>query len=186
MSSLTPDDRCTQDRLWPTTLAVLLGTAMAIACLPKEDDDDDERDGDSSSYSYRYGSSYSDTEDAAGFGPEDVTVELHAEGLRLRLVDAPAAFDFGVVQTAGCTDDCWTAESCLPSAHGVSVCHDAGTTGVVLDRVSGTDVLEASRTTRTSSALAEQLTFLLDDGATCYTWGHAPAQVAELLGCTIW
>jgi len=172
------------DSLTRSTLVVLAGTALAIACLPKEDDDDD--GGDSGGY-YSYGySSSGQRMEAPGFGPEDVAVSLTREGLVVRLLEPTPGLTMGLAQTGDCDGDCWVAESCTADAIGGAVCHDLSEDGVVLLPVSATDQVLPSHTTRVTPGQQGFLTFMLDDGAQCYTWGHDPTFYAERYGCSVW
>jgi hypothetical protein len=178
------------DNLLRSTVAVLSATALAVACLPKEEKKDDDR-GESGFYSYSsysYGTTYSDARgDSSGFGPADVTVAITDEGVTVRLVDPPSPMTFGFAQTGDCEGDtCWLAESCASNTSGPAVCHDITSTQLQLAHVSAADHLVPSSTTMVTPALLGALTFVLDGGDACYTWGHNPDFYAQTFGCTVW
>jgi len=179
------------DNLLRSTVAIISATALAVACLPKEDNNNDEQ-GESGFYgysSYSYGTTYSGNarDDSAGFGPADVTVAITDEGLTLRLVDAPSPMTFGYAQTGDCEGDtCWQAESCASNTSGPAVCHDVTSNLLQLAHVSAADHLVPSSTTMVTPGMLGSLTFVLDGGDACYTWGHNPDYYAQNFGCTLW
>jgi len=172
------------DPLLQSTLAVLAATAVAVACLPEEDDTRDEGSDSWGRYTYYYSTS---GQRSAEFGPEDVTVALTSHGLTLRVVDAPDTMHFGFAQTGDCTaESCWQGESCTSSANGPAVCHEVTGDTLQLTSVSAVDHIMSSSTTRVDIQQLGSLTFLLDTGETCFTWGHAPAYYSDAFGCTVW
>lgn len=113
---------------------------------------------------------------------DDFTLELTSSGVSLVLHDAPAPMSFGMVEQGVCGDACWVAESCVGATEGVSVCHDAGTTGVTLSLVTSADEVRASETTLFHDGLDSDIGYMLDAGDACYTWG-AGASYYDGLGC---
>ena len=113
----------------------------------------------------------------------DLSLELTSTGVSLVLYTAPGPMSFGMVEQGACGEDCWEAESCVASTEGYSVCHDAGTTGVTLTRVSSADEVRASETTLFSDELDSDIGFLLDSGDACFTWGAGESYYDDL-GCT--
>ena len=168
-----------------STLAVLAATAFAVACLPKEDDSrDDTYDSWGSTYTY-YG--YAQRQNTQRFGPEDITVNLDANGLTVRVLDAPGDMSFGYAQTGDCTTTtCWQGESCASDTAGPSVCHALTGETLKLTHVTAADHLVPSSTTLVTPDMRGTLTFLLDTGSECFTWGHSPAHYADAFGCTVW
>ena len=172
------------DPLLRSTLTVLAATAIAVACLPKEDDTRDEGSDSWGSYSYYYASS---GQRSAGFGPEDVTVALTSHGLTLHVVDAPDTMNFGFAQTGDCAAGaCWQGESCTSSAVGPALCHEVTNETLRLTLVSAADHVIPSVTTRVAYHQVGVLTFMLDTGEACFTWGHSPEYYADAFGCTVW
>lgn len=163
-------------------LVALAATLVAVACLP--DEDKDERESRDSGWGF---STSAGSDDGRGdFGPEDVELVLSRQGLTLKLLDDARALTFGMAQTGGCTDHCWTAESCGITPDGTAICHDVPSTGLSLVPVSTADQVQPSSSTRVRPDLTGQLTFVLDDGTSCWTWGHDPSYYADQLQCTVW
>lgn len=180
------------DPLHRSIVLTLVATGFAVSCLPKEDDGrrrfGDTGRGTSGYYSYGY-SGYDDYDDYYGyddsFGPEDVSLSLSSGGVTLTLVNADSGFDFGILESGACGEDCWLAEGCFESTGGYAFCHDAGTTGVSLATVATPDEVVSSATTLFSDSLADAMTYVLDDGSDCYTWGSTPGYYIDY-GCTAW
>ncbi len=171
-----------QDRFYRSSFTVLCATGLAVACLPKEDEDEKNDTGWDSGGGYYGGVEYSEA-----FGPQDVQVTLSSRGMRVAVVDAPGPMSFGFAQTADCAGDtCWQAESCMPDASGLSICHDLDASKLELVPVAAADHLIPSSTTLVGPGLEGKLTFMLDAGTACYTWGHNPSYYADALGCEVW
>ena len=119
------------------------------------------------------------------FSAADVTLTLDSAGVALAIANAPAAMDFGIVEQGGCGDQCWEAESCEGETAGYSFCHDAGTSGVALALVSSPDDVVDGSTTLFSSAITNDLGYVLDSGSDCYTWGAAGSYWSAW-SCTAW
>ncbi len=175
------------DNLLRSTVAILSATALAVACLPKEENNNNDQ-GESGFYSYSYGTTYTDAVGGPdGFGPENVTVAITDEGLTVRLLEPPSPMTFGFAQTGDCEGDtCWQAESCASNTSGPAVCHEMTSGLLQLAHVSAADHLIPSSTTMVTPDLLGALTFVLDAGETCYTWGHDPGYYAASFGCTVW
>ena len=114
---------------------------------------------------------------------DDLSLELTSTGVSLVLYNAPAPMSFGIVEQGDCGDECWEAESCVGTTEGYSVCHDAGTSGVNLSRVTSADEVRASETTLFHDGNTNDIGFLLDSGDACFTWGAAESYYDDL-GCT--
>jgi len=169
---------------------------LSSGCLPEDDGKNDQgriigsREG-TTGYSYGYpGYSYSyydyTTTDSDDFGPANVIVELSADGVVLQIAGNDTPFMFGMIESGVCGDDCWVAEGCYEDVEGMAFCHDAGTTGVTLTRALTVDEVSASETTLFSSEQEGFLTFVLDNGTDCYTWGSTPGYYIDRGGCTVW
>jgi len=179
-----------QDPILHSALFVFGATLLAVACLPEEDKDnrDNGDSGGSLYYSYSYGTTSTSRGNitTADFGPEDIVVSLTHEGLTIQMVEDARELAFGMTQTGDCAGACWSSESCGASPDSASICHDVPPNGLTLVPVSAADQVLPSVTSLVRPELQGSLTFIVDDGAECYTWGHNPAHYVDQFGCTAW
>lgn len=122
-------------------------------------------------------------------GPPEVSLAWDESGVSLTVVGGSARYyALGLAETG--SSGGWYGEDCIagpgPNSGDYDICHDAvSAQGGRLETVRSPDDVLENETTLFPEVIADagNITYVLYDGANCWTLGHDPSYYIDSLGC---